>query len=557
MANGVAHTLKVEVAVFGRDARLLYATPTYLKKKGNAVHAPSIHEVVGCGHVLVNKPGEMPSCIGCRFKDNCPSTIELLCCINVGGDILGVVTLTSFTKEGHTRISSDTQVYLDAATELALLIGRFAHASLQAPSMANPDDYIRDILEISTNAMILTDPNGIILHYNQSAAKLLDYCELSVASLWHIFPEDTVNQILEGIKFHEKEISTKFFQSKLTTKAIQSGKRTAAYAIRLSDETFGSAPDTEFISRIIGSSPELQTVHRLIRKLADSPTPVLINGETGTGKELVARAIHEQSKRRQYPFVAINCSSVPESLFESEMFGYEEGSFTGAKKGGKIGKLEMAQGGTLFLDELGELPLTMQPKLLRVLQEYELERVGSTKKIPLNIRIIAATNKDLSEMLHNGAFRDDLYYRIGVISIDLPPLRRRKSDIMPIAAHYLHALKKKLASPVTGFDGEVEALFLSYHWPGNVRELQNVVEYTANLCETATVSMRDLPPKMLENYNLFKSSHEKNSLQAEEQRRIKALLEQYGYTLEGKTQIAKSLGISLRTLYRRMERFGL
>ena len=150
----------------------------------------------------------------------------------------------------------------------------------------------------------------------------------------------------------------------------------------------------------------------MIRRIADSPTPVLITGETGTGKELIARAIHEQSRRSKYPFVAINCSSIPDNLFESELFGYEEGSFTGAKKGGKIGKIEMAQGGTLFLDEIGEMPLFAQPKLLRILQEYELERVGSNKKIHLDIRVIAATNRDLGEMVAEKTFRGDLYYRM-------------------------------------------------------------------------------------------------------------------------------------------------
>lgn len=160
----------------------------------------------------------------------------------------------------------------------------------------------------------------------------------------------------------------------------------------------------------------------MIRRIADSPTPVLITGETGTGKELIARAIHEQSRRSKYPFVAINCSSIPDNLFESELFGYEEGSFTGAKKGGKIGKIEMAQGGTLFLDEIGEMPLFAQPKLLRILQEYELERVGSNKKIHLDIRVIAATNRDLGEMVAEKTFRGDLYYRINVINLKLPPL---------------------------------------------------------------------------------------------------------------------------------------
>ena len=238
--------------------------------------------------------------------------------------------------------------------------------------------------------------------------------------------------------------------------------------------------DAGFFGSIIGGSPAAKTMLRIIKRVADSPSPVLITGETGTGKELAARSIHEQSKRNKYPFVAINCSSIPENLFESELFGYEEGAFTGARKGGKMGKIEMAQGGTLFLDEIGELPLSIQPKLLRILQEYELERVGSNKKIHLDVRIIAATNRDLSEMVEEKTFREDLFYRLNVINLKLPPLRERKGDIMPIAENYLKKLHLKMETPLQSFSEEVRERFAAYPWPGNVRELQNAIEYAAN-----------------------------------------------------------------------------
>ena len=295
---------------------------------------------------------------------------------------------------------------------------------------------------------------------------------------------------------------------------------------------------------------------QLIRRYADSPSPVLITGETGTGKELAARAIHEQSKRSKYPFVAINCSSIPENLFESELFGYEEGSFTGAKKGGKIGKIEMAQGGTLFLDELGEMPLSVQPKLLRVLQEYELERVGSTKKIHLDVRIIAATNRDLANMVAEKTFREDLYYRINVINLKLPPLRERKGDIMPIAENYLKKMRQKMETPLRSFSDEVVEYFLSYRWPGNVRELQNVIEYAANLCESDVLRLSDLPETIQQKTEKAAKPRKAKALSAAdaETERLEALLEQYGHTLEGKKRIAAEMHISLRTLYRKIER---
>ena len=294
-----------------------------------------------------------------------------------------------------------------------------------------------------------------------------------------------------------------------------------------------------------------------MKKLADSPTPVLITGETGTGKELVARALHERSNRKSYPFVAINCSSIPENLFESELFGYEEGSFTGARKGGKMGKIEMAQGGTLFLDELGEMPLHAQPKLLRVLQDYELERVGSTEKISLNIRVIAATNRELSEMMKSGHFRQDLYYRIGVMNLELPPLRERTEDIMPIAYDYLKNLKYRLDTPLEGFDDELSEFMMRYRWPGNIRELQNVIEYAANLSEGRMMSVNDLPPALETAIREISSRPPELERESLEQDQILDLLDEYGYSLEGKNNIAKKMGISLRTLYRRMEKYGI
>ena len=331
--------------------------------------------------------------------------------------------------------------------------------------------------------------------------------------------------------------------------------------VRLTDDHYGDESESFSMDHIIGSTPQTRTLHQLIRKVANSSSPILITGETGTGKELVARAIHEQSERRRYPFVAVNCSGIPDTLFESELFGYSEGSFTGAKKGGKAGKIEMAQGGTLFLDELGEMPMSMQPKLLRVLQEYELERVGSTEKIPLNIRVIAATNCNLEEMMRQGKFRKDLYYRIGVVNLELPPLRERQGDIMPIAMNYLKKLKLSFATPVECFSREAEEFFLRCPWPGNVRELQNAVEYVANLCEHREVTPRDLPPRLLAQRSARPTSAARATAASgrgrDEEAQIQKLLDQYGETLDGKKRIADELHVSLRTLYRKLEKYGM
>ncbi len=554
IVNTIATALKAEIAIFDNDARLFCCTPTYLKKKGKAVHAPSIKEVLDMGSVVVNRPGEMPSCIGCRFKDNCPSTVEILSCIRMQGVTLGVVAITSFTKEGHNRISNNIAIYQDSIAEISYLIGEMVLNKTGNTISANVEKLIEGIMSMSQSPMLLCDSNGVIAGFNQHAVQMLSFCKLSVGSLINVLPEDLVKKVLKGASFHERDFVFTGYRGKLSNKIIRVDNRVIGIVIKISNIAYeDSRPES--IGRIIGSTPETLKLHSMIKKLSHSPTPVLITGETGTGKELVARSIHEQGDRSAYPFVAINCAGIPETLFESELFGYEEGSFTGAKKGGKIGKMEMAQGGTLFLDELSDMPLSVQPKLLRVLQEFELERVGSTEKIPLNIRIIAATNGNLPKLIEEGKFREDLFYRIAVINLELPPLRQRKSDIIPIARNYLNRLKQRINTPAMEFSPDVVRLFEEYRWKGNIRELQNVVEYAANMAETTVIDLRDLPPKLLAEVSLKNDDTPQEEKKPDsEAAKIRELLDKYGSTLEGKKRIAEALGISLRTLYRRLDK---
>ena len=551
--TAVSNSLRLEMAIFDGSCQLFYCTPTYSKKKGRSVHTPSLQEVIANGSILINTPGEMASCIGCRFRDHCPSTIEILCCIHAGTEVAGVLAFTSFTKEGQKRITENNTIYLNAITEMANLFGSQLESITSDQGPANLDASILPVMELCDQPVLLTDAHGVILQYNQLAEDLLKVCELTSASLWQIFPNSVVKRIMEGNDLFEKSVTIGGMATKISTRAIKTSGQITGFYIRISDQLRALSKDTSYFEGIIGTSPAISEVQRMIRRIADSPTPVLITGETGTGKELIARAIHEQSRRSKYPFVAINCSSIPDNLFESELFGYEEGSFTGAKKGGKIGKIEMAQGGTLFLDEIGEMPLFAQPKLLRILQEYELERVGSNKKIHLDIRVIAATNRDLGEMVTEKTFRGDLYYRINVINLKLPPLRTRRDDIIPISENYIKKLKLKMDTSLSSISPEARQLLLDYEWPGNVRQLQNVIEYAANLCETDVLMPGDLPETMhgerissLPPVSPFPPSQDSRDQELLE------LFEKYGYTLEGKKRIADELHISLRTLYRRI-----
>lgn len=556
--SAAAEAFRVEAAVFNQESSLFFCTPTYLKKKGNAVHYTFIQDVIVNGSVLVTEPGKMPSCIGCRFNEHCPSTMEILCCIHSGTEVAGVISFTSFTKEGQKRISENTDIYLNAITKLSSLIGEYLQQFSGDSTAADTEKLIESLMSLCEQPLLLTVPNGVVLRYNQLADKILKFCNVSSSSLRQIFSEDMARRITSGNDLFEKKASIGENTAKVTTRSIYSQNHLHSILVRLSNEFYENLPESGAFERLIGSSHAFVHIQNLIKRVADSPTPILITGETGTGKELVARSFHEQSRRNKYPFVAINCSSIPENLFESELFGYEEGSFTGAKKGGKMGRIEMAQGGTLFLDELGEMPLSVQPKLLRVLQEYELERVGSTKKIHLDIRIVAATNRDLREMIKEGKFREDLFYRISVINVKLPPLRDRKEDIIPISLNYLERLKTKMTTPLRTISHEAEQAFLSYSWPGNIRELQNVVEYAANLCDSDTLTLADLPEHMRGLEECPDTEKQKETpLPDSQEKQILDLLSTYGHTLEGKKKIAADLGISLRTLYRKLNKMNL
>lgn len=312
---------------------------------------------------------------------------------------------------------------------------------------------------------------------------------------------------------------------------------------------------------IFGNSPKIRSVKELIKVVARTPkTSVLIQGESGTGKELVAKAIHKLSSRAEKPLIAINCSAIPENLMESELFGYEKGAFTDAKSL-KKGVFELAHGGTLFLDEISSMKLSLQPKLLRVLETQSFRRIGGTSDIKIDVRIIAATNQNLKECVDNGEFREDLYYRLKVMVINLPQLRERPVDIIPMAKMFIEQNNKEFSKNITGFSEEAEKLLLNYSWPGNVRELKNVMERAVILCQNEIVEADHLPielrtslPKQSKTIVLSPSSDEDLSLQDIEQRHIIETLQKFD---GNKSKAARVLNISRSTLREKLKQYGI
>jgi DNA-binding NtrC family response regulator len=361
-----------------------------------------------------------------------------------------------------------------------------------------------------------------------------------------------------------KRVETALFQKK------------AVLALQENVDLKNQLRDKLRFDNLIGTSAPMEAVYRIMQRVANTDVTVLVLGESGTGKELVAKALHHNSRRAPLPFVAVNCAALPEHLLESELFGHRKGAFTGAAFD-KIGLFQHADGGTIFLDEVGSMALSLQSKLLRFLQDKELRRVGDTETMKVDVRVIAATNEPLQAKLESKQFREDLYYRLSVIPIELPPLRDRVSDIPQLVAHFVREIAQRAGVPAPAVPDEVMAVLTAYRWPGNVRELQNAMERAGALCDGGIIALRDLPPRLLESVGQnaptasadvelaekvagaaqWTQGHTplalKEFLHQQEVRYIEQAIAAAG---GDKDKAAETLGISMATLYRKLSPAG-
>ena len=303
----------------------------------------------------------------------------------------------------------------------------------------------------------------------------------------------SVENAVEAVKLGAFDYVEKPFDQEQIRQIVAKAMRTHMLSRR---DARPEEPTTSGRFRLVGNSNAIKQVYQVVEKVANTPSTVLITGESGTGKELVARALHDNSSRKDGPFIKINCAAIPKTLMESELFGYDKGAFTGAV-GSKPGRFELAHGGSLFLDEIGEIPVEMQVKLLRVLQESEFERVGGIKTIKVDVRLITATNRDLATEITTGGFREDLYYRLNVVPIHLPPLRDRKEDIPLLVDHFITRFNERLKKQITGIEPDAVDKLVNHGWQGNIRELENVIERTILFCEEPQIRVANLPPELI------------------------------------------------------------
>ena len=371
----------------------------------------------------------------------------------------------------------------------------------------------------------------------------------------------TVENAVEAMREGAYDFIQKPFKSALILRVVERAlerQHLKAENIMLRRELAEISPDNVRGRPIVGRSPALMETMEVVRQAAPSTATVLLHGESGTGKELMARALHEHSGRLEGPFVVVNCAALPESILEAELFGYEKGAFTGATEK-KLGRIERAHRGTLFLDEVGELSPPVQAKLLRVLQENELERLGGHETIHVDFRLVSATNRDLEAAVRDGAFREDLYYRLNVIAVRLPPLRDRPEDIPLIADHFVRRYAKKNAKPITGITEEARRACLAYRWPGNVRELENVMERAVVLSKGEILDLPDLP-EPIRNASRPKGEIRREGrtlviplgTKLEDVERV-MITETLKETDGDKTLAAQLLGIAARTIYRKLD----
>ncbi len=553
IVSTMANLTNMEYAIFNTNAELVSSTQVYLQRKGLKVHLTSIEEVLNQGNVIVNKPGLMKSCVGCRFVNNCPSTIEILSCIKLNGEPIGVVSLTSFSQEGHNMIEENIRIYTDMLEDISNLISMFAFNENSKKDTQVLHEIISNIIEETEDNYLIVNNRGLLIHWTKGIEELFSYCDLYTQTIDLMFPKDITNWIFNEEKQGKKYCVIEGFKGILYSKPLKIEEDIVGYILKLEKDknSSNSHIKEDYLGSIISNDYKIENIKSQIKKISNSSSSVLITGDTGTGKEVVAKAIHYTSKRANNPFIPINCANIPDSLFESELFGYEEGAFTGAKKGGKLGLFELANGGSIFLDEIGELPIYLQAKLLRVLQENAIQRLGSITNIPVDIRIIAATNQDLESMVNENKFRADLFYRLNVIPIYLPPLNQRLSDIDILSTHFIEKYNRKLMKNINNISKEALELMKSYSWPGNVRELENTIEYAINMEDTEIIHIESLPHRIRKKAN--GKNDFKELIAQKEADLIINVLNKHGWDLEGKQKASKELGISIRTLYRKLK----
>lgn len=566
-ADAIAAALKLEVEIADADLIRIAGTGKYRKLCNRPLDDGFVYRhVMQTGDpVIIDNPGFNALCEPCLRRGKCLEFYEVAMPIVAGEQIIGTIGLLSFDEEQTERLKENRDSLLRFLEKMAeLLVSKvIEHDRNRERELLTSQ--LLTVLNLLHDGILLVDNEKRVTHYNSLAAKLLDIEEGQSQSLTHLLEEKVFwKAVVQGESFSGqvkgRRVATQFYCSVvpinkhgviegavITLRDMQQIKKI------VKDATVNEI-ETSF-SEIIGVSAKMNELKKIALRVAPTNATLLIQGESGTGKELLARAIHQSSKRKDHAFIALNCGAIPENLLESELFGYEDGAFTGARRGGKLGKFELAHQGTIFLDEIGDMSLHLQVKLLRVLQERRVERIGSTRSLPVDVRVLAATNRDLEKMVAAGEFREDLFYRLNVIPLTIPPLRERREDIPILIRFYLEHYSEIIGKQVKGISPEAEETLVKYSWPGNVRELGNVIEYCVAMAPGELITADILPKRLKTQPKEDPQDLSLNLRVLERQAIMKAL--SLAIADGHKEDAARILGISRATLYRKIKEYDI
>lgn len=579
-AEAISSVIGVDVTVTDDMLIRIAGTGKYKHQIGEHVYKRGVFAncLQNNAPYIVRNAKEDEVCKVCS-NDNCCEFAEIVTPIAKGNKVYGTIGLIAFNEYQKKLLLKNEEHIIDFLEKMAnLVVGQIVDVQ-KSNEIKLLISQLQTVMNFIEKAIVIADNNGFINYYNEKFKSLFNVNVLEHSNINDILPIDDVKSIYKfgkdvtnkefryeknGVAFRGT-INSRIYFSKENNDKIEA----VIFIIEELSQLITNARNiiatnvvTQFDS-IIYKSSQMQDVINLAKKASKTDSTVLITGESGTGKELFARALHYDSYRKKEPFIAINCSAIPENLFESELFGYEQGAYTGALKGGHPGKFELAHKGTLLLDEIGDMPLNLQPKLLRVLQDGKVMRIGSKGYIDVDVRIIASTNNNLEEKVKNKEFREDLYYRLNVIPISIPPLRNRKEDIEILVYHFIRNYSEKLSKNVTDITSQALEQIKSYAWFGNVRELQNSIEYAVNMTEKTYIDIDSLPQKIKKTeICCFDISHNYKTeklctIDELERNEIVKAIKIYGLHTNSITKICAELGISRATFYRKVKKYDI
>lgn len=567
-ARMLSSVLQLEVEIVDSALYRVAGTGIFSKQPGQKLESGSqlLSYIIETGKErIVTHSRFDPLCKDCRNKGCCKEKAFIGMPVIYQDRCVGVISLVALTHEQQERINDNVQAFSDYVRHVSgIFVSRFLYEQREGDNIQH---VLLTMMENMDQGVLVLGSDRQVQFANPTALKILGVSQgFLIGKPLHFQPLTFENPFRHG---HMQHVVSFDDRKELIIGQLHAVQGQTLFLMAFHQSHSGAAlsavQEEPQIKAIIGECRPMRQLKKLITRIAPSPSSVMITGESGTGKEVVARAIHNLSDRNARPFIAINCAAIPEQLLESELFGYVKGAFTGASASGKTGLIQAANHGTLFLDEIGDMSLTLQAKLLRAIESREIQPVGASAPVPVDMRIISATNQNLEQCIAQGKFREDLYYRLNVIQLRLPPLRERQDDIELLIHYFLHLHTCRLDLVYPGVAQDVMVLLRHYRWPGNIRELSNLMEYLVNVVPSGEIiGMSLLPPNLLSSHNGVEqeaaravtapnTQEERTGLEEMERQMIRDALSRYS----NKKQVADELGIGIATLYRKIKKYSL